>query len=200
MTGGECLAQKKFEKVIYFLEGYFNLSETWDNLENLARQYREREHESRVAQTLQEVLELRDMTDQSDVATYLHKNSGRGFPRERLQKFYEILIRELSVTSRQLREKRLLAETAKTPTFVYFVQEYFVPSKDYSDLEALAVEFRESEQPVDVANLLQELQDLRAKGDWDHIQRLVHKEGLRYLPPNKLKGMLDLLIRELSAE
>jgi hypothetical protein len=80
----------------------------------------------------------------------------------------------------------------------YFIECYFVQGYGYDELPRLIREYKNNEVSSQVEGLLRELILIKEKDDWDYVQQFVRKHGMRLLPHEKLKAMVDLLINVLE--
>jgi hypothetical protein len=88
----------------------------------------------------------------------------------------------------------------KLDTFKYFLEGYLNLSMDYADLEGLAKRYRTREKQIYINDLLNDLNLIIQLNDWEFIKQFVLEHGMRNLNQEKLKAMVNLLIKELSTE
>ena len=82
--------------------------------------------------------------------------------------------------------------------FKYFLECYFNIDANYSDLERLAEEYKALEPQESVDMLIDELQKIVALGDWDFVNSFVKEHALRNSSHEKLRAIVNTLIRVLS--
>ncbi|MGM7681391.1 hypothetical protein ACSVDA_04475 [Cytobacillus sp. Hm23] len=85
--------KEEFSTLIYFFEGYFNQSVSWNDLDELLMDFRESEREQLISLFLEEIQKLKQIYDNNDKKTWneinvsVKENSMRYFRFDRAMEF-----------------------------------------------------------------------------------------------------------------
>lgn len=82
--------------------------------------------------------------------------------------------------------------------FKYFLLCYFNMSADYSDLEQLALEYKNNETEDNCQQLIEELHSIVMMENWEFIRQFVKEHGMRNLSDERIKKMIEIVLKGLS--
>ena len=83
-------------------------------------------------------------------------------------------------------------------TLKYFMECYFHLGTNYEELENIVTTFKSAESQNSIRNLVDEINSIRASDNWSLFQKIVKKHGQRRLNSQKLKNMIEIIVRNLS--
>lgn len=81
--------------------------------------------------------------------------------------------------------------------FRYFLECYFVSGFNYDDLPKIINEYKKTESIDNLEGSKREMNIILELNDWQYIEHFVKKHGLRVLPEEKLKNLVELISTKL---
>ncbi|MFN2747257.1 hypothetical protein ACINLE_18920 [Bacillus sp. z60-18] len=84
--------------------------------------------------------------------------------------------------------------------FKYFLECYFNPSMDFSDIRDLAEDYRKDESDNNIKMFLYELHEIKNNEQWNAANNFIREHGMRNLNQKQIKQMVDTLIKVLNRD